>query len=302
MVKKIYNCYINSENRDRNEPVYDFRIDFPQGHINAEEHETISLNVLSFDMMNSMYNVSSTNNNNQFTIKKTDANGTANPLITTYTIPNGNYDVHSFNTILNGLLSGIITITYNTYQNSYTYTKIDTSTSRYFLNPIKSTKLLGISTTTEILSTGTTGTYVNMVNYNKIVLKVNNVAFDRSGFQNLSDEDNVLNNGDILLWVTKSDVPPFRMISYENIDGGNSFNTDLYEKSVDALNLVLMNEYNNYITDAPNFMLALQFIVSSNEEKTINATVKKILLQLTEVFDVFVVFLKYIGFFRDIQK
>ncbi len=138
MVKKIYNCFISSKNRDRiNEPVYDFKIDFPQGHISAEEDETISLNVVSVDMINSMYNVSSINGNNEFSILKTAANGTSNPITTKYTIPDGNYDVYSFNTILNGLLSGIISITYNPYQNSYTYKKTDTSTSRYFLNPLK---------------------------------------------------------------------------------------------------------------------------------------------------------------------
>ena len=74
-----------------------------------------------------MDNVSSINGNNEFSILKTAANGISNPITTKFKMPNGNYDVYSFNTILNGLLSGIVCITYNPYQNSYTYKKTDTS-------------------------------------------------------------------------------------------------------------------------------------------------------------------------------
>lgn len=49
MVKEIYKCYINSQNRDLTEP--NFRIYFSQGSIIAEENETISVKFLSFDMM-----------------------------------------------------------------------------------------------------------------------------------------------------------------------------------------------------------------------------------------------------------
>jgi hypothetical protein len=297
MVKKVFNCYISSKNRNKNEPIYDFRIDFPQGHIQAEEHERISLNVMSFDMINSMYNVSSINDNNKFSIQKIDDDDT---IITTYTIPEGNYDVYSFNTVLNKLLENIISITYNTYQNTYTYKKIDTSSSSFYLNPAGASKLLGIFSTTEIISSGITGSFVNMINYNKIMLKVENLSFNR--FQNLSDEDNVLNNGDVLFWITKSDVPPFKMISYENIDGGSSFHCDLHDKDVSAIQISLANEYNDLITDAPEFLLSLQFIINPNEGKVIKTYINKILLIVNEIFDLFVLYLKYIGFFRDIQK
>ena len=304
MVKRIYNCYINSQNRDTNEPVYNFRINFPQGHIDAKENEIISLNVLSFDMMNSMYNVSAINGNNQFNIKRTNADGVSSPIITTYTIPSGNYDVLSFTNILNGLLSGIITVSYNQYQNTFTYTNIDTLGHRYFLLPLGAYKLLGIksNTTIEILTTGTTGSFVNMVNYNKVILRVDNISFDRYNYENLRDSDNLLNNGDVLFWITKSDVPPFKMISYNNIDGGHSFHSDLFDKQVDAINLILTNEYNTYITDAPDYLISLQFEVSSNDERMIKTNTEKILIMINEIFDLLMMFLKYIGFFKDVKK
>lgn len=304
MVKRIYNCYINSQNRDANEPIYNFRIDFPQGHIDAKENEIISINVLSFDMMNSMYNVSSINGNNQFSIKRTNADGVSSPILTTYIIPSGNYDVISFTSILNGLLSGIIIVSYNQYQNTFTYTNNDTVGHRYFLSPLGAYKLLGIklNTVIEVLTTGTTGSFVNMVNYNKVILRVENISFDRYNYENLRDSDNLLNNGDVLFWITKSDVPPFKMISYNNIDGGSSFHSDLFDKQVDAINLILTNEYNSYITDAPDYLLSLQFEVNSNDERMIKTNTEKILIMINEIFDLLMMFLKYIGFFKDIKK
>jgi hypothetical protein len=305
MVKKVYNCYINSANRDKGEKVYNFRVDFPTNHIHCEDDETISLNVLSFDMMNSMYNVSAINNNNQFTIKRTNADGITRPIMITYTIPDGNYDVITFTAILNSLLSvSYISVKYNQSQNTLTYTNIDTNTYRYFLYPLgKSNKLLGISSPTELLSgNGTTGTYINMVNYNKILLRVDNISFDRFNYENIDDTDTLLNNGNIMFWTTKTDIPPFKMISYYNIDGGSSFNNDLFDTQVDAITLRLTNEYNQLITDAPDYFLSLQFIITKHEETDISTTTKKLLVMVNEIFDLFMMFMKYIGFFKDIKK
>ncbi len=50
-------------------------------------------------MIDSMYNISSINGNNEFSESrfKTAANGTSNPITTKYTIPYGDYDVYFFN-------------------------------------------------------------------------------------------------------------------------------------------------------------------------------------------------------------
>ncbi len=92
------------------------------------------------------------------------------------------------------------------------------------------------------------------------------------------------------------------MISYENIDGGNSFCCDLHNKDIGAVNISITNEYNDFITDAPDYLLALQFVVTHNESKIIKTNINKILIIVNEIFDLFVLFLKYIGFFKDIEK
>ena len=68
MTKKLYNIFINSANRDPNESTASFRVDFLTGEIFCKENQYITVNVLSFDMMNSMYNVNSYTGNNTFNI------------------------------------------------------------------------------------------------------------------------------------------------------------------------------------------------------------------------------------------
>ena len=60
--KRTITSFISSINRDTNEYAYNFTIDYPDGILSCEQEEYIELNVLSFDMLNSMYNINSRNN------------------------------------------------------------------------------------------------------------------------------------------------------------------------------------------------------------------------------------------------
>ena len=64
---------------------------------------------------------------------------------------------------LNNQLSGIIKVSYNVATNTYTYTNL--TSNDYKIMPLNCSKLLGLSETTSILTTGTVSSYVNMVNY-----------------------------------------------------------------------------------------------------------------------------------------
>ena len=61
--KRTITSFISSVNRVSNEYAYNFTIDYPDGILSCEQQEYIELNVLSFDMLNSMYNINSTINN-----------------------------------------------------------------------------------------------------------------------------------------------------------------------------------------------------------------------------------------------
>jgi hypothetical protein len=66
--KRTITSFISSINRVSNENAYNFTIDYPDGILSCEQQEYIELNVLSFDMLNTMYNMNASNNT--FRIKK----------------------------------------------------------------------------------------------------------------------------------------------------------------------------------------------------------------------------------------
>ena len=63
---KVYNVFINSTNRSPLENSYDFNLFFDNNEIVIGENEGINVNVVSFSMLNSMYNVNQYSSNNTF--------------------------------------------------------------------------------------------------------------------------------------------------------------------------------------------------------------------------------------------
>ena len=296
MKSKIYNIFINSTTRDLREPIYDFNMVFPQGNIKANNNEYININVMSFDMMNTMYNVNSYTSNNTFILIRTDADGLSNPVNTTITIPYGNYSVFSFKDQLNSLLNSIITVNYNVAQNTYTYLKV-ASTYRYFINPLNAIKLLGIINKSEITVSGFTGTFVNMVNFNKIIIRCGNLNFDYNTYENLKNTNSLFDNSNILFWKSKQDVEPFKMISYNNEDASNSYVYNLYNSDIDYLNLQLTNENGEFIKDASDYLLLVQFTVIEKNVDTTEVLLKKILVSINNIAYYILEGLKYMGVF-----
>ena len=127
-MKKLHNIFVNSAVRRTNESLYNFSIQFTNTAISATENQTIKINVISFDMVNTFYNVNENTGNNAFAITNTDSNGTSNPITTTYIIPFGKYSVLTFKDTLNSLLVNVVVVSYNTAQNSFTF-KLHSNTS-----------------------------------------------------------------------------------------------------------------------------------------------------------------------------
>lgn len=299
--KKIYNVFINSANKDINDDNYNFKVNFLTGEIVAKENEYITVNVLSFDMINSMYNVNQYTSNNTFTLKRTNADGVSNPINTTITIPYGNYNVFTYMNVVNSLLSPIV-LSYNVAQNTYTYKNTDILTYKYFIIPLNSYKFLGFNTTTEITTIGFTGSFVNMVNFNKIVLRCANLNFDYYTFENLKENNNIFENSDILFWKSKQDIEPFKMITYNNEDASNSYIYNLYNKDVDYIDLRLTNELNEEIKDAPDYMLSLQFIVQDKKIDVISHNLHKVVELINEIKILILQSLRFYGFFSHLNK
>jgi hypothetical protein len=269
--EKTINAFISSTNRNSSEEVYDFTVKFVDYAISCTEDQYIKINVISFDMLNTMYNVSS--KNNSFYLER--------PEKITYTIPDGNYTVHTLKAVLNDLLSGCITVSYNVAQNTYNFKNI--WNSDITLHGDTASSLLGITDKLVQLSNSVNGTYVNMVNYNKVILRATNINYDVACIENISSSTSKLTFGDILFWKSKQDVEPFRNICYTNEDSGNSFNVLIHDKTISNIRLKLMNEYGQLITDAPDYLLVLQFVIY-NKDNWIKENILDITQSLKQIW------------------
>jgi len=96
----------------------------------------MEINVLSFDIPNTMYNINSKN-------KEFDMI-TPNETVRK-TIPEGNYSIKTFMAQLKTLIeNNLISITYNEVQNTYTFTKSDELIEEYKIKPISIGQLMGV--------------------------------------------------------------------------------------------------------------------------------------------------------------
>ena len=272
---KVFNIYINSANRSSNETPYDFKIFFDNDEIIVNPNEGVNVNVVSFSLLNSMYNVNQYSANNIFQLQQ-------DTTITTLTIPYGNYNVSTLMTQLNLLLTGKITVSYNIATNTYTYTNI--TALPYSIIPLNCSKLLGLLTTTPILTTGTLSSYVNMVNYQQVILKCPTFVFQNCSMDNIQDKDNYIAVSDILYWINKQDVEPFKMINYKNEDCSTVYSYNVLNTSFSYMNFKLVNEFNQPIFDAPDYLLQLQISIFDKDNNYFKEATLQALTLLNDIY------------------
>ena len=276
-----YNLYINSRNRGNLEKPYDFNINI-KNQIIVRDDQYLNVDVCSFYMINSMYNVSSVIGNSTFDIEI--RNVSTNAIVSTFskTIPDGNYSVITLRDVINKLLKDIISVSYNYAQNTYTFTKIDPN-FKYILKNIKCKKLLGLyNQTVEITSIGITSQYLNMVDYQQIIIKTD-LEYMSLNQDNIIDTDENLNVSQILLFVNKQDVEPFKCIKYQNEDAGEGFSYNLNNQNITRINFKVYNENNLLVTDCPDWLMHLKFTVSDKNTLTLYDTSKKIIQLLSDI-------------------
>lgn len=256
------NVFISSKNRDSNSTPYNYTCKLPDDLIRCNQSQGIKINIISFDMVNSMYNINS--HNNHFQLITTDLNG-GNQLIYNYYIPDGNYSVVDLKNWINSNNNFMI-ITYNTITNKYTFVKSNNSIKLY-LNVINSGAFLGFDngSTIEIIN-NISMNKLNIVYSNKIIIRALNLNFEIESLENINNTDDKFELSNILLWVSKNDIAPFQVISYNNYDGGNSYSYNLYNKSIDTIHFLITNEFNEVITDLPDWTMSCQFSIYERKD------------------------------------
>ena len=289
---KVYNLYINSANRLSSEKAYDFTIWFDNDDILVNPNEGMNVNLVSFSMLNAMYNVNQYTGNNQFNLISSTG------IITTYTIPYGNYNAYTFTDTLNSLLTGIIQVSYNPPTNTFTY--LNQTANFINLNPLNCKKLLGINATTKINANSSyISSYINMVDYQQIIIRCPTLVFENFSVDNIQDKNNSVAISDFLYWVNKQDVEPFKMINYRNEDCSTLYSYNVLNTRLSSLNIKLVNELNSPIYDAPDFLLQLQISVYDKDNNYFKEATLQLLKLVNDIYFILLSFFSVFGVFRS---
>ena len=143
----------------------------------------------------------------------------------------------TFMAMMSGLINDVsganIIISYNTAQNTYTFTKKAGITQLHYLIPYKIWGLINLLPTSiyEIPTAGLTTGYINLVNYSKIILRTEGINYYYSNIENYGvSNKSTLSN--IIFWACKSDIEPFKVIKYNNEDAGRSFSYKIENKEI----------------------------------------------------------------------
>ncbi len=305
MSNRKITSFISSQNRQSNEHIYDFSVDYPDGILTIKDNEYCELNVLSFDMPNNMYNINTTNDHFQITLD--------NANVKDIHLKHGNYSVRTLlkefqdifsenvipeSSILHtffGTYADALTIEciYNDTTNTYTFKKnidlpfgitLPIAFSLYF-KPITCGSLLGMvnGDEKEITANGMTTGLINLIDYNKIIVHTEGISYYYSNIENLSTISNKQFLSNIIFWKSKADVPPYQLIKYNNEDGGNSFNYRIENKEINSLKLQLKNERGELLTDAVDYMIVIQYIFYEKDDT--NKILKSIDYYIRQIYD-----------------
>ena len=266
MKKKTITSFIHSKNRVASDKVYDFVVDYPDGIISCRDNEYIELNVVSFDMLNNMYNINATNN----CLKVNE---------TIKYIPYGNYSVKTFRTTLLSLLPIETTIIYNDAQNTYTFTGTGP------IQPITMGALIGLPNNIEVPINNLTTGLINLSSFSKIILRTQGITYYQSNLENLQvTTSNLQLFSDIIFWKNKQDIEPFKIIAYNNEDGGNNFCLEVQDKMIFRLQFQLKNEKNEFIEDAPDWMAVIQYNIYERQDDVMKLTLISLLKLLNDFY------------------
>ena len=266
MKKKTITSFIHSKNRTEDDKVYNFAVDYPDGIISCKDNEYIELNVVSFDMPFNMYNINATNN----CLKVNE---------TLKYIPYGNYSVKTFRTTLLSLLPVGTAITYNDAQNTYTFTGTGT------IQPITMGALIGLPNNIQVSTNNLTTGLINLSSFSKIILRTQGITYYQSNVENLQvSSSNLQLFSDIIFWKNKQDVEPFKIITYNNEDGGNNFCLEVQDKMIFRLQFQLKNERNEFIEDAAEWMAVIQYNIYERQDDVIKNTIVSLYKLLNDFY------------------
>ena len=268
------NIYVNSKNRKSDETPSNFSVIIPDGLLRVNKDEYFTMSVNSFYCYNDFYQCN--NNCNSFNMYGKNTSGVISGQQLFY-LPLGNPNVNDIVSYINLVLQpvNVLSCSYNNIQNKITFTRLltqTTSNDTFYINTLKAGNFLGFKNNTEILMSfsGTTSTYP--ININTIQALSVGIDGDIS-FSNNNMESNLNNSvykASDLIFQTAVNVPKGYLITYQNIDGGDSFKYTLGNN--DRIKYFILSVYDqdgNTISDMTDYIIHIQFTVNKKNQQEI---------------------------------
>ena len=290
------NIYVSSKNRKSDETPSNFSVIIPDGLLKVDNNEYFTMSVNSFYCYNDFYQCN--NNCNSFNIYGKNTSG----VITgqqQFLLPVGNPNVIDIVSHINSVLqsANVLSCTYDNIKNKITFTRLTPQTptnDTFYINTFKAGNFLGFKNDTEVLISfdGTTST--NPININTITALSVGIDGDIS-FNNNNMESNLNNSvykASDLIFQTAVSVPKGCLITYQNIDGCESFKYNLGNN--DRIKYFILSVYDqdgNTISDMTDYIIHIQFTVNkkSQQEQLLKTLIdynKQSYLIIGHIFDI----------------
>ena len=284
------NFIINSKNRDVliNPSASTIDVNVPSGLLQLQPDEIFYLNVNGFYCFKNFYNCQ-TYYNSTFQLIYTDINNNNNT--TTYNIQQGNFDVYQLLDNLNSLLLNDVFVEYNIITNTFTFTRtsiVDDNHQNLYLNIINSDAFLGFKLTQRNkpillpLNTAISSTQpLNVIGDTALIIEISGDVVIQSSLDNLNNTQFIHSK---VIFIKAIDVPATGLLTYNNVDGGDSFSFKLSnQEQITWFKLNVYNQDYDVIPNLTDYILNIQFV----KQKKINyilITLDKILEYVRDLF------------------
>ena len=266
------NLYLNSVNRTIGDKPSSFEMVMANTLLTADTNEIFFLNVIQFNTFNNFYQVQKGYNTNFEILIYNHDNEFHDSIIGE--IPEGNLTVYDIFNYLKVLLSGIINISYDKIKNKFIFTAISSNANHayIYLNIINCDLLLGFSRLKR-LKPILLEHNINIYSEQPInVISITNIFVHVSGDLYLNDENydnhnsSEIDNNNIIFSMA-IDKPFNTCLSYNNIDGGNSFyyRLDNSKANINRFKLEIRDQFNKVIPQFPDYNMILQFTKKTRE-------------------------------------
>ena len=123
-------------------------------------------------------------------------------------------------------------------------------------------------------------------------------SFENCCMDNIQDKKNNIAISDFLYWVNKQDIEPFKMINYRNEDCSTLYSYNVLNTRLSLLNFKLVNELNQPIYDAPDFLMQIQISVFDKDNNYFKEASLQLLKLVNDIYFILLSFFSVLGVFK----